>query len=166
MFSQNSERTRRSGYISDPYYTNDPVKCNADLGRDAEQVHYVNIRISLTISLILASLNWPGNSVTVALRLLIVSTSNEVGCSLAAYSYHSPEKIKTAAWERPFSLPHCLGPRALGRLLRHPHVLDAESVNAHVPVGISAVAATAKQKPYVGYKANMLLAQARINAFL
>jgi hypothetical protein len=39
-------------------------------------------------------------------------------------------------------------------------------VNAHVPVGISAVAATTKQKPYVGYKANVLCPQARINAIL
>jgi hypothetical protein len=39
-------------------------------------------------------------------------------------------------------------------------------VNAHVPVGISAAAATAKGKPYVGYKVDVLRAQARINAFL
>ena len=68
--------------------------------------------------------------------------------------------------ERTINLPHCLGPRALGRLLRRPHVLDAESVNAHVPVGISAVAATAKGKPYVGYKVDVLRAQVCINTFL
>jgi hypothetical protein len=67
--------------------------------------------------------------------------------------------------EGPFSLPHCLGPRALGRLLRHPPVLDAESVNAHVFVGISAARAT-KQKPYIGYKANVLGTQVRINAVM
>ena len=39
--------------------TQDPVKRNADLRRDAnsEQVRHVNIKISLTISLILASPN-------------------------------------------------------------------------------------------------------------
>jgi hypothetical protein len=38
-------------------------------------------------------------------------------------------------------------------------------MNAHVPVGISAAAST-KQKPYIGYKANVLCTQARINAIL
>ena len=66
--------------------------------------------------------------------------------------------------EGPISLPHCLGPRALGRLLRHPHVLDAESVNAHVHVGISAAAAT--KNAYIGYKVNVLCTQVRINAIL
>jgi hypothetical protein len=36
-------------------------------------------------------------------------------------------------------------------------------MNAHVPVGISAAVAT-EQKPYVGYKANVLCTQVRIKA--
>jgi len=68
--------------------------------------------------------------------------------------------------EGPISLPHCLGPLALGRLLRHPHVLDAESVNAHVTIGISAAVATKQQEPYIGYKANVLYTQARINTIM
>lgn len=79
----------------------------------------------------------------------------------------APSKIRMQPGnEGTINLPHCLGPRALGKLLRRPHVLDAESVNAHVPVGISAVAATAKGKPYVGYKVDVLRAQVRINTFL
>jgi hypothetical protein len=121
------------------------------------------------MSLILASLNRAGNSATVVLRALIVATSNEMLCSLAAYSCHSdrPNKNRNAAWERGrISLPHCLGLRALGKLLLRLHVLDAEPVNAHVPVGISAAAATTKEKPYVGYKTDVLFAQAHTHAFL
>jgi ABC-type glycerol-3-phosphate transport system permease component len=64
--------------------TQDPVKRNADVRRDAEQVRHTNVKISLTISLILASPNWLGNSVTVVLRSLIIAA---LLCSLAAYSY-------------------------------------------------------------------------------
>ena len=63
-----------------------PVKRNADLRRDAEQVRHASVKISLTISLILASPNWLGNSVTVVLRSLIVAATNEVLCPFAAYS--------------------------------------------------------------------------------
>ena len=77
-----------------PCFPKDPVKCNADLLRDAEQILYVSVRISLTTSLILVSLNWPGNSVTIALRSLNVAASNEAVCPLAAYSYPNPEKIR------------------------------------------------------------------------
>jgi hypothetical protein len=90
-------------------------------------------------------------------------------CSLAAYSCRSDgqNKNRNAAWERGrISLPHCLGLRALGKLLLRLHVLDAEPVNAHVPVGISAAAATTKEKPYVGYKTDVLCPQAHTNAFL
>jgi hypothetical protein len=37
--------------------TQDPVKRNADLRRNAEQVRHANVKISLTISSILASPN-------------------------------------------------------------------------------------------------------------
>ena len=67
--------------------TQDPVKHNADLRCDAEQVRHVIVKTSLTISLILASPNRLGNSMTIVLISLIVAASSEVFCPLAANSY-------------------------------------------------------------------------------